>query len=208
MKLKVITYFLMAMMTVVTLSSCSEETSEIPEYADWQMTNEAFMAEKLAAAEADKNDDLVAYRNYSLSSNLSMTKDNSIVMKWLEKGEGTDSPIYTDSVMVHYVGYLLKSTSKQDADDPELGYVFDQSYKGTFNPALSTPARFKLAGLTDGFATALMHMHTGDRCKVYVPYNLAYGTAGSGSIPGYSTLVFDIRLVAKSHAGEALPIMR
>ena len=39
--------------------------------------------------------------------------------------------------------------------------------------------------------TATMEMCVGDRWEVYVPYQLGYGVEGSGSIPGYSTLIFD-----------------
>jgi len=48
-------------------------------------------------------------------------------------------------------------------------------------------------------------MHIGDRWKVYMPYQLAYGESGSSSIPGYSTLVFDMTLVAYYRAGTTLP---
>ena len=49
--------------------------------------------------------------------------------------------------------------------------------------------------LIDGFATALQQMRRGDRWMVYRPYQLGYGASGSGEIPGYSTLIFDLRLV-------------
>jgi FKBP-type peptidyl-prolyl cis-trans isomerase FklB len=47
----------------------------------------------------------------------------------------------------------------------------------------------------EGFATALQHMHRGDHWRVTIPYQLGYGTSDYNSIPGYSTLIFDIRLV-------------
>ena len=62
-----------------------------------------------------------------------------------------------------------------------------------------------MSGLTDGFATAVQHMHIGDKWLVYVPWTLAYGESGNSSIPGYSVLRFTIQLVAYSHAGSSLP---
>ena len=57
----------------------------------------------------------------------------------------------------------------------------------------------------DGFTTALMQMHEGDRWMVYIPYNLGYGTETTDNIPAYSTLVFDLTMQAFYHAGEVVP---
>ena len=40
----------------------------------------------------------------------------------------------------------------------------------------------------------LMRMHRGDRWRVYIPYQLAYGSSARSSIPAYSTLIFDLQL--------------
>ncbi len=38
-------------------------------------------------------------------------------------------------------------------------------------------------------------MKVGDRWKVYIPWDYAYGSSGTTGILGYSTLVFDITLL-------------
>ena len=48
-------------------------------------------------------------------------------------------------------------------------------------------------------------MHIGDRWKVYIPYQLAYGKTNNGTIPAYSTLVFDVTLVSYYRAGVDVP---
>jgi len=62
-----------------------------------------------------------------------------------------------------------------------------------------------VSGVVDGFTTALQHMRKGDRWKVYIPYQLGYGESANSSIPGYSTLVFDITLNNFWHVGETVP---
>ena len=38
-------------------------------------------------------------------------------------------------------------------------------------------------------------MHVGDTVQIIIPYDLAYGQSGSGSIPPYSALRFNMRLM-------------
>ena len=85
------------------------------------------------------------------------------------------------------------------------GYVFDQSYTGTFNMATLKPVSKAVSAFVDGFTTALMNMHIGDHWRVYIPYNLGYGTSTSSKIPAYSTLIFDIALVAYYRPGTVIP---
>jgi FKBP-type peptidyl-prolyl cis-trans isomerase FklB len=64
-----------------------------------------------------------------------------------------------------------------------------------------------VSGLIDGMVTALMKMHIGDRWKVYIPYQLGYGTttSSSTSIPGYSTLIFDLTLSSYYRMDTTVP---
>lgn len=43
---------------------------------------------------------------------------------------------------------------------------------------------------------SLQAMHVGDRWEIYVPAELGYGKYSQPGIPGGSTLVFDIELLA------------
>ncbi len=42
------------------------------------------------------------------------------------------------------------------------GYVFDQSFTGTFDATTANPTRSVAGGFIDGFTTALLKMHPGD----------------------------------------------
>ena len=47
-------------------------------------------------------------------------------------------------------------------------------------------------------------MHRGDHWRIYVPYQLGYGSTVSGQIPAYSVLTFEMALHDFAPAGEAL----
>ena len=55
--------------------------------------------------------------------------------------------------------------------------------------------RTKLTGVVSGWPIAITKMHIGDSCRVVVPHTQGYGIYDYGTIKGYSTLVFDIKLV-------------
>lgn len=87
-------------------------------------------------------------------------------------------PTAADTVVVHYAGTLID------------GKEFDNSFKR------GEPATFPLGGVIKGWTEALQLMHKGAKYKVYLPYELAYGERGAGgSIPPYSTLIFEINLI-------------
>ena len=123
---------------------------------------------------------------------LSYKDCDHIIVHVLEKGKGTTSPLYTDSVKVSYRGSLIETTDKDG--NVNAGYVFDKNFEGTYNKQTARLSTFAVSNVVDGFATALMHMHVGDHWMVYIPYQLGYGTTGNGSIPGYSMLRFELAL--------------
>jgi FKBP-type peptidyl-prolyl cis-trans isomerase len=87
-------------------------------------------------------------------------------------------PAPTDTVTIHYVGRFIDGTE------------FDSSV------ARGEPATFPLARLVQGWQEGVPLMSVGDRFEFAIPYNLAYGYAGRGPIPGGATLLFTIDLIA------------
>ena len=193
---KYIPLILLALIAPLAMSSCSEEDDIVDEFPNWQATNEAFVdhltdsVNKLLADNPLRTD-WKRLKSWSKLNSEAGTNADYILVKVLESSQETNAskPLYTDSVAVHYQGRLLPSTSYTE------GYVFDQSYYGSFNPELSRPTKMKLSELIDGFVTAVLNMQRGDRWLVYIPYQLGYGASSSNSaVPSYSTLVFDIAL--------------
>lgn len=202
------------MMSVFMLASCSEDDSTVDEYANWQQRNEKAFADTLAyAKQKGEANGWLVLRNWSLE-NQTPNKDaygndvqltykdaDNIIVHVLEEGEGTTSPIISDSVKVSYRGRLIGTGTY-----PE-GYVFDQNFSGSYDKATAQLSKFACSAVVDGFTTALLKMHQGDRWMVYIPYQLGYGTTqSSGStIPAYSMLRFEIVLDSFWHPGETMP---
>ena len=101
-----------------------------------------------------------------------------VLVKILKQGEGDRSPRGGSVVTVHYKGSLIN------------GKVFDSSYERGY------PEAFRLSDLIVGWQIALTQMHIGDHWIVYIPWQVGYGTRANGPIPAYSTLIFELELVA------------
>lgn len=201
--------FLTLLATVFCLTSCKETDDTVEEYPDWQQKNEAFFSAKYNAAKqaiASGDTSWKIFKSYARDSSTPGSATDYIVVKVLREGTGSGAPLFTDTVRTHYRGQLLASATHVDSSDRELGYVFDSSWStNSFDERIFVPAKFAVSDVADGFSTALQHMHIGDRWKVYIPYQLGYGTNVNGSIPAYSTLVFDMALAAYYHPGKKVP---
>lgn len=184
-------------------TSCSESDDSVEEYPQWQATNETYWQKLYTETEqkiAAGDNSWKIIPNFSTVSGTELAKDQYIIVHVKDEGTGTECPIYTDTVSVHYRGNLLPSTTYTS------GYQFDSSYTGELNPATARPTSFAVSDVVDGFSTALQKMHIGDRWDVYIPYALGYGksTSSSTTIPAYSTLIFDLSLVDYWHVGDVV----
>ena len=95
----------------------------------------------------------------------------------LESGKG-DSPKASDNVEVHYTGKLIDGT------------VFASSVER------GVPASFGVPQVIPGWVEALQLMHEGDKWRLYIPSDLAYGPNGAGGVIGPNmTLIFDVELL-------------
>ena len=95
----------------------------------------------------------------------------------LESGNGSH-PTVNDRVEVHYTGKLIDGT------------VFDSSVER------GVPAMFGVTQVIPGWVEALQLMREGDKWRLYIPSDLAYGPNGAGGLIGPdSTLIFDVQLL-------------
>ena len=186
--------------------ACSEET-EVGEFeGNWEERNAAYIDSIATVARANQGEVSGKWRvlpSFHLNDYSSSDNQEYAFAKILQVGQGTESPLYTDSVSVSYRGRLIPTVSY-----PE-GYMFDQNYYGDLvtinkdgtisldeeNARIMVPSTFTVNGVVEGWSTALMKMHVGDIWRLYIPQSMAYGSSTSNSsIPAYSTLVFDVYL--------------
>lgn len=187
------------------LSSCTESDDSVEEFADWQNKNQTYWdnlytatQQKIAAGDTSWK----IIRKWSLEESVATANTDYIIAHVLTEGEGTVSPLYTDTVAIRYKGRLLPSASYAE------GYEFDSTWKSATTADTSLPTLMTMTSsqrMTDGFATALQNMHRGDEWEVYIPWTLAYGTTDYSAIPAYSVLTFNLQLVSFHHVGSTVP---
>ncbi len=96
----------------------------------------------------------------------------------LHKGSGTASPTVTSRVTVNYRGMLADGTE------------FDSTW------AHGAPVSFTVDKVIRGWQDVIPRMHVGDRWKVVIPPQLAYGETGAlPRIGPNEALVFEIELL-------------
>lgn len=95
----------------------------------------------------------------------------------LQEGEGA-KPTLESQVKCHYHGTLID------------GSVFDSSVER------NDPATFPLNGVIQGWQIALQEMQVGEKRRLFIPSDLAYGERGAGgAIQPNATLIFEVELL-------------
>lgn len=107
-----------------------------------------------------------------------VTTESGLQYEVVKKADGAQ-PKATDVVTVHYEGKLTD------------GSVFDSSVER------GSPIDLPVNGVIPGWVEGLQLMHVGEKYKLYIPSELAYGEQSpTPAIPANSVLVFDLELIA------------
>ena len=105
-----------------------------------------------------------------------ITTESGLQYEVIKMGKGK-KPAATDKVRVHYHGTLIDGT------------VFDSSVER------GEPTEFGLNQVIAGWTEGLQLMPVGSKFRFYIPQELGYGSRNAGSIPPYSTLIFEVELI-------------
>ena len=137
---------------------------------------------KMQAQQAEQAKELSADGDKFLAENAKRDEvtvtESGLQYEVITEGDG-EKPSQASTVRTHYHGTLIDGT------------VFDSSYDR------GEPAEFPVGGVIAGWTEALQMMNVGSKWRLTVPYSLAYGEQGAGGAIGpYSTLVFDVELLA------------
>jgi FKBP-type peptidyl-prolyl cis-trans isomerase len=131
----------------------------------------------------DQNNEFLVKDSIALGSYLNgltgvQTTNSGLKYQVISAGEGKAAK-KGDKVTVKYRGSLLDGT------------IFDETKPGTPEFTFTVGAGQVIQGWDEGFQL----MKEGDKLKLIIPWTLGYGPRGSGPIPPYSTLLFDVELV-------------
>ncbi len=108
-----------------------------------------------------------------------VTLPSGLQYQVLTAGAGGPKPGPTSTVTTHYHGTLI------------TGEVFDSSVDR------GEPISFPVNGVIKGWTEALQLMSAGDKWRLFIPSDLAYGSRGAGgSIKPHAALVFDVELIS------------
>lgn len=190
-----ISYFLIALLLCLPFVACVDETEDDKR----REKNEKFYK----AITENPEYSVVDYYGAPLG----------VYRKVIKSGEGTRHANQSSTVKVHYKGWLYNGTVF-DVGTSESGYYTCAncgkkcllslnpkkcSKCGELKPEnaeiLYDTYEFSLNNVVRGFSIALQAMVEGDHWEICIPYPLGYGETAYGSVPKYSTMMFDVELV-------------
>lgn len=173
------------LLCVLVVSSCKDDNDDTE-----AVEKEAYRLEQDIAFQAKVND--TGFEKW-----VSEAGDGYVFAKLIKKGDGKKA-YFNSLVSVYYKGSLTDGTifDQRLFDD---GVPFPCAVSPYYAKTVKDPVtevKTTYGSVISGWTVALQHMVEGDKYEVWIPQELAYGASGSGSIPAYSTLIFEIELVS------------
>ena len=121
---------------------------------------------------------------YILENNLeTRLLDDGVHIITNRAGNGSKPENNDSRVFVNYTGMLTDST------------IFDSG----------TNSYFFIRGLIRGWQVGLREMSVGEKATLIIPASAGYGDSDNGSIPGGSTLIFEVELIKHDDGSDITP---
>jgi peptidyl-prolyl cis-trans isomerase A (cyclophilin A) len=138
------------------------------------------------ATSSPADDELVALKKF-ITTNYPDIEANASGLYFIPQKTGYgNQPTAGDTLIMNYVGTLPNSNNTE----------FDNTYTA------GTPFTYVVGGkigLIAGFSEGIMLMREGQTAIFVMPSSLAYGAKQNGLIPPYSSLLFQVELIAIKH---------
>lgn len=188
-----------ATLMAFAFTACSETDNSADEFPNWQATNEAYFDSIYNVAKANTAQWRVI-PSITLTPEAVKNNTDNVAVQVIEAGDGSERALQNDTVRV-----ILQGRLKASPGYPQ-GKVFQQTYVGSDDHSTANAAKLAVGSAVPGLQTALQNMPIGAKWRVYVPYQLGFGSAlGSGTVagassttvqvPSYSTLIYTVELV-------------
>lgn len=188
-----------ATLMAFAFTACSETDNSTDDFPNWQAANEAYFDSIYNVAKANT-------AQWRLIPSITLTPEavknntDNVAVQVIEAGDGSERALQNDTVRV-----ILQGRLKASPGYPQ-GKVFHQTYVGSDDHSTANAAKLAVGSAVPGLQTALQNMPIGAKWRVYVPYQLGFGSAlGSGTVagassttvqvPGFSTLIYTVELV-------------
>lgn len=142
--------------------------------------------------EKSKKDEMSNLAKYLKEKNIT-TKPTASGIYYIEKVKGSGTRAAAGKVVkVHYTGTLLNGTKFDSSRDRNQPFEFTLGQGQV------------IKGWDEGIAM----MNVGGKATLIIPSNMGYGERDMGTIPPYSTLVFDVELMDVKDAKPATPVKK
>ena len=192
-----------ATLMAFAFTACSETDNSADDFPNWQAANEAYFDSIYNVAKANTAQWRVI-PSITLTPEAVKNKTDNVAVQVIEAGDGSERALQNDTVRV-----ILQGRLKASPGYPQ-GKGFQQTYVGSDDHSTANAAKLAVGSAVPGLQTALQNMPIGAKWRVYVPYQLGFGSAlGSGTVagassttvqvPGFSTLIYTVELVKIIH---------
>jgi peptidylprolyl isomerase len=132
---------------------------------------------------------IAAPKPFAINSNVTVEETESgLKYTILDKGRGTKLQPGM-KVKVHYSGFFEDMT------------MFDSSYERDEPVELTLGRGMVIKGWEEG----LSYLRVGDKARLWIPHQLAYGEQGRGRIPSRADLIFDVEVIDAAERIKATP---